>query len=216
MPHLKKIRVLCIDAHQLMLDGIRSLLEGVPGIEFVGGVHNFIAARRAVEEHRPDVVVVDVALPGGCAIAAVSECCSQQDGLRVIVHTACVHDGYIDASIKAGAGGFVCKSDAPLHLVEAILKMDTDKFYLSPTARARIAEGDGVDVLKSKLASVTPRELEILRMIGLGMSRVEIADAIHRSLKTVDSHRASIMEKLGVDDRVQLAILAIREGLVVV
>jgi DNA-binding NarL/FixJ family response regulator len=212
----RKVRVLCIDAHQLMLDGMRVLFERKSDIEFVAGVRDFMAARDAVEHHRPDVVIVDVALPGGCAIAAVAECCKEHDGLRVVVHSACVHDGCIDAAIKAGVNGYICKSDSPSCLIEAVLDSHSREFYLSPTASERIAVGDGVGALQSKLSTVTPREMEVLRMIGLGMSRVEIADAIHRSLKTVDSHRASIMEKLGVDDRVQLALLAVREGLVAV
>ncbi len=212
----RQTRVLCIDAHELMLDGIRLLFEKEPDIEFIGGVHDFRSGRHAVENDRPDVVVVDMALPGGCAIAAVAECCREHEGLRVVVHTACVHDGYIDAAIAAGANGYICKSDSPSYLVAAIRETDAENFCLSPTASERIARDAGENVFKSRLSMVTPRELEVLRMIGLGMSRVEIADAIHRSLKTVDSHRASIMEKLGVDDRVQLALLAVREGLVVV
>lgn len=212
-------RVMCIDDHAVIIEGLRARISADPGMVFVGSLPSLDGIRDEIERLRPDVLLLDVEIPGADVFDAVRKLIGMNPGLRVVVLTAHIKDHYIDTAMSAGVAGYLSKCDDPSAIVEAIRRAGSGEFVCSPDVRTRMRESARTGEVsgsksRSRLGLLTPRERQILRMIGLGHTRVEIAQVIHRSPKTVDSHRASIMEKLGIHDRVELARYAIREGLV--
>lgn len=216
---MRTIRVLCVDDHDLLKAGLRSRFEHERDIELVG---ELASAEGLVDESRrlrPDVVLLDLEMPGPDPFDAISEMQRVVPHSKVIILSAYVRDNYIDAATKAGAWGYVSKTDEVEEIVGAIRDVVEGKFVFGDTVKERCQLVDGVSGRPkkpppSKLDSLTPREREILRMIGRGKTRTEIAEELHRSPRTIDNHRASIMRKLEISDRVELVRYAIREGLV--
>ena len=140
----------------------------------------------------------------------------KQPQAKVIVFSAHVSDQYVDAALEAGANGYVSKSEDPKILIHTIRRVVRGRSSFSDPIRVRMKKSSSSTRPHSRLRSLTPRELEILRMIAQGLTRIQIASTLHRSPKTVDNHRAAIMEKLSLRDRVELTRYAIREGLVAI
>jgi DNA-binding NarL/FixJ family response regulator len=160
-------------------------------------------------------------MPGPDPFEALEDLRRQCPNTRAIMLSAYVRDHYIDAAVNAGAWGYLCKNDDPETIIDAIRKVSRGEFVFGPdvigrcTVRKKVVNGTSANTERtSKIQSLTAREQQILRMIGKGMSRAEIAKTLHRSPKTVDAHRAAIMEKMDIHDRVELALYAVREGLV--
>jgi DNA-binding NarL/FixJ family response regulator len=213
----RPIRLLCVDDHEFLIEGLRSRLALEPDLEFVGKLGS---AERLVEEARrtkADIVLLDIEMPGPDSLEKLQELRTRLPDVRAIMFSAYIRDHYIDAAFKGGAWGYLSKSDDPDQVIEAVRKVMRGEFAFGAKVleRCQALPGHGRAVVRptSKLDLLTPRELQILRMIGNGMSRSEISRAIHRSPKTVDNHRAALMEKLGIHDRVDLARFAISEGL---
>lgn len=212
-------RVLCVDDHAFVGEGLRSRLALESDLEWVGRLSTAEHLVPEVTRTTPDVVLLDIEMPGPDPFGAMEDLHRQVPEVKTIMLSAYVRDHYIDAAVKAGAWGYLSKSDAPETIIEAIRKVARGEFAFGPEVieRCRLvkgARGKRASAPTSRLDALTAREQEILRMIGKGMSRGEIAQAIYRSPKTVDAHRTSIMEKLDIHDRVELARYAIREGLV--
>jgi DNA-binding NarL/FixJ family response regulator len=212
------IRVLCVDDHAFLVEGLQARLNMSRDMEFVG---RLASAEDLVEEAkrtRPDIILMDIEMPGPDPFEALEDLRRQCPQVRVIILSAYVRDHYIDAAVNAGAWGYMCKDDAPESIIHAIRDVAGGAFVFGPNVIGRCTikrnNGNGTSQPKSKIQSLTAREQQILRMIGKGMSRAEIAKALHRSPKTVDAHRAAIMEKMDIHDRVELALYAVREGLV--
>ena len=211
------IRVLCVDDHAFMADGLRARFEREPDLELVGRLDSAEGLVRAVDESGAGVVLLDIEMPGPDSFEAVEDLVRHRPDARVIIFSAYVRDHYIDEAARVGAWGYVSKGDEPIEVIEAIRAVAHGEFAFSKEIIERTQRDDrrtrNRDRPRSKLKLLTPRETQILRMIGRGLSRTDIAQAIHRSPKTVDVHRASIMGKLGVNDRVELVRFALREGL---
>jgi len=218
----RPVRVLCVDDHAFLVEGLRSRFEREASIEFVGRLDSAADLVPEVERLRPDVVLLDIEMPGPDVFETLGELHRACPETRAIMLSAFVRDRYIDTAVKAGAWGYLSKSDEPDAVVAAIRTVAGGDFAFSPAVAERLRGGglrSGADAEVarcscSRLDSLTPRELEILRLIGRGLSRADIAKSIFRSPKTVDAHRISIMDKLDIHDRVELARFAIREGLV--
>ncbi len=234
----KKIRVLSVDDHAFLAEGLRARLALETDMAVVGHLGRAEGLVDRVRECSANVVLLDIEMPGPDPFEALTELRRQCPDVRTIILSAYVRDRYVDATVKAGAWGYLAKSDEPEVIVRAIRDVFGGKFTFGPMVleRCRQMARDDDRTLESvvstppggpsaaaqaepsapasRLAALTPRELQILRMIGKGMSRTEIAKVIFRSPKTVDAHRSSIMEKLAIHDRVELARYAIREGLV--
>lgn len=215
----KTIRLFCVDDHAFLIEGLRSRFEREQGLEFLGSLPSAQGLLEAIQRDNPDVVLLDIDMPGPDPFEIAESIKAQAPRCHVVFLSAFVRHSYLDAAMKAGAWGYVSKRDAPSEIIGVIRQAAAGKFALSP----EVITHCGLDPARpmadparpeSKLNSLTPRELQILRMIGRGMPRNEIADAIHRSPKTVDAHRSAIMDKLGLHDRVELARFAIAEGLV--
>jgi DNA-binding NarL/FixJ family response regulator len=240
-----KIRVLSVDDHPFLAEGLRARLSLEPDIEFVGHHSTADELVNHVLESRAEIVLLDIEMPGADPFEAIARLRRAVPACRVIMLSAFVRDHYVDGTVKAGAWGYLAKSDAPAEIVRAIREVAAGRFTFGPIVLERCrqlgqaaqpmgaempiagepgrvadlataGDGAGQEVFppSSRLASLTAREVQVLRMIGRGLSRTDIAKAIFRSPKTVDAHRAAIMEKLRIHDRVELARFAIREGLV--
>ncbi len=213
----RPVRVLCVDDHAFLAEGMKSRLSIEADMEIVGWLESAEGLSEEVQRREADVVLLDIEMPGPDAFEVLASLCQSNPQVRTIMLSAYVRDHYIDAATKAGAWGYLSKSDSPDSVVEAIRKVVGDEFAFGPKVlercRPRLGAPEQQDPPSSRLDELTPRETQILRLIGKGMSRVEIAHAIHRSPKTVDNHRAAIMRKLAIHDRVELARYALREGL---
>jgi DNA-binding NarL/FixJ family response regulator len=214
-----KIRVLCVDDHAFLVDGLKARFSAEDDLVFVGRLESAEGLAREADRLSADVVLLDIEMPGPDSFEALEDLVRLRPDTRAIMFSAFVRDHYIDEAVNAGAWGYISKGDEPEHVIDAIRKVARGEFAFSKEILARTQKKTKVKrnepdaPPKSKLDSLTPRERQILRLIGRGMSRTEIAEALHRSPKTIDVHRASIMEKLKINDRVELVRFALREGL---
>lgn len=212
-------RVLCVDDHAFLVDGLKSKFELVEDLEFVGSLSS---ADRLIHEAgrvRPDVILLDIEMPGADPFDAVGEIHRLYPDIKCIFLSAFVRDHYISAAVKAGAWGYFCKSDEADVIVDGIRKVMRGEFAFSPKVQERCQPAKGqrrsaIAPPSSRLDTLTAREQEVLRLIGRGMSRGQIAETLCRSPKTIDGHREALMEKLDIHDRAELVRFAIREGLV--
>lgn len=214
----KSIRILCVDDHAFLVEGLIARFELEGDFEVVGRLST---AENLVEEAKrtqAQIVLLDIEMPGPDPFDALAELRRRAEDVKVIMLSAYIRDHYIDSAYKAGAWGYFCKSDEMNALVEGIRKVAHGEFALGPKVQARCQPtkrkgANEQSAPKTKLESLTPRESEVLRLIGRGMSRMEIANTLSRSPKTIDGHRELIMKKLDIHDRGELVRFAIREGL---
>jgi DNA-binding NarL/FixJ family response regulator len=214
------IKVLCVDDHPFVADALQSRLSTASDMALVGRLTSAEDVVDQVKSTGAEIVLMDIAMPGKDPFEAIEDLKRQCPDTRVIMLSAFVRDHYLDAAVDAGAWGYVSKSDDPAAILDAIRKVHHGEFVVGPEVQERSnskpdpGRHKSTEKPKSKLKSLSPREQQVLRMIGRGMSRVEIGKELSRSPKTVDAHRASIMEKMDIHDTVDLARFAIREGLV--
>ena len=214
------IRVLIVDDQALVRDGLAAILEAEEDIEVVGAVadgsHVLAAARSAV----PDVVLMDIRMPGVDGLTATRELLAHgPDGVRVLMLTTFDLDEYLYEAMKSGASGFLLKDTPRLQLLAAIRAAHAGDAALSPALVQRLVE-DFVrrpapgTALPDALRTLTDRETEVLRLLARGLSNAELAAELFLSEATVRTHIAHIFEKLGLRDRVQAVVLAYESGLV--
>jgi len=215
-----KTRVLCVDDHAFLAEGLRSKISLEADMEYVGWLPDATDLVKEAKERGANVVTLDIEMPGPDPFDALAEVHRRAPEVRVIGRSAYVKDRYLDAAVEAGAWGFLSKADDPDTIVQAIRRVAGGEFALGPSVEGRLpAEGiqpgrRAPTKMQSRSNLLTNREQQILRMIGRGMSRHEIAKELFRSSKTIDAHQQSIMKKLDLHDRVELVRYAIREGLV--
>ncbi|TNU74761.1 response regulator transcription factor [Miniimonas arenae] len=218
------IRVLLVDDQALLRTGFRLVLEAVEDIEVVGEAADGEVAERMARALRPDVVLMDVRMPGRNGIDATAAITSALPEVRVLILTTFDLDEYAFAGLRAGASGFLLKDTQPDELVAAIRSVASGDAVVSPrvTRRmldlfgARLPDGatEGTATTDPALASLTPRELEVLELIGVGLSNTEIADRLVVSEATVKTHVGNVLAKTGSRDRVHAVVLAYSTGLV--
>jgi two-component system response regulator NreC len=211
----ERIRVLCVDDHEFLAEGLRARLALTDDLEFVGWMPTAQGLLGKIKEARPHVVLLDIEMPGPDPFEAIGDARRRYPETKVLVLSAYVRDHYFESAVEAGAWGYLSKGDKPDCLVEAIRKAAKGEFAFSPEVEERcwIPKRDGA-ARASRLSGLTSREQQVLRLIGRGMSRADIARVLHRSPKTVDAHQSAIMNKLDIHDRVDLVRYAIRERLV--
>ncbi len=212
---MRKIRVLVVDDHTIVRDGIKTLLALSSDIEVVGEAENGLEAQRKVGELKPNVVLMDISMPGIDGIEAARAITSKFKDVKVIMLTQ--YEGKEDVleAIKAGAKGFISKKAASTELVQAVRAVSSGGAYFSPGV-AKILMDECMDLIKEKAPHeiLTPREIEILKLIGEGYSDKEIAQILFLSPRTVETHKAKIMEKLHLRKKVELIKYAIKKGIV--
>jgi DNA-binding NarL/FixJ family response regulator len=210
------IRVLLVDDHALARTGFRMVLDAEPDIEVVGEAANGAQAIHSAGRLHPDVVLMDVRMPELDGIAATREVVS--DRTKVLILTTFDLDDYVYDSLAAGASGFLLKDAGPEQLTEAIRVVAAGDALLAPSVTRRLID-DLVGAGRRRLArppeldELTPRELEVLRLVAAGLSNAEIAERLVVEDTTVKTHVSRLLAKLGLRDRVQAVILAYEIGL---
>jgi DNA-binding NarL/FixJ family response regulator len=211
------VRVLIVDDDDLMRAGLKSVLASDDSVEVVGEIGDGRAAVRSTHEHRPDVVLMDIRMPGLDGIAATREVLAASPDVKVVMLTTFEDDDYIFGALNAGASGFLLKRTRPEELIAAIHTIAAGDSLLSPSVTRRVidrmAREPPVEVSSSKrLDTLTPREREVLELLARGLSNGEIATALFVEESTVKSHVKRILMKLGLRDRVQAVIFAYESG----
>ena len=201
------IRVVIADDHAVVRQGLRTFLDLQDDIEVVAEAGDGAEALAAAEEHAPDIVLIDLVMPNVDGIEAIRGLRERVPEARAIVLSSFVEDEKLLPAVRAGAAGYLLKDVEPQQLVEAIRTVHAGGALLHPKVASRLLEEMATDPL-------TPREREVLGLIGRGMANKVIARELSLSEKTVKAHVSSILAKLGVSDRTQAALYAVRAGLV--
>ena len=210
MAALKTISVLVVDDHALIRAALVTVLNSTDDLRVVAEASNGADAVELAHKHSPAVVVLDVEMPGVDAFHAASHILQLKPNTAIMFLTGHAHDRAIEQAIKVGALGFVVKGDDPSAIPNA-----SGEQYFSPTVAER-GKGSLADIRKRKVtgtrgATLSEREVEVLRYVGKGYAKKQIAEMLGISVKTVDKHVTSVMEKLDIHDRVELALYAVRE-----
>lgn len=204
--------VLLADDHPLVVSALSSLLNREPGLEVVGHVRSFAELWDVLDDTSPDVLVLDIGMPGGHAIDALRRLGKRYPDVRVLILSGLPEEEFVVRMIDAGASGFVQKEEDPETLVEAVRRVARGGMFVSDrggTALARAASGRGRDH-----ESLSDRELQVLQLLGSGSSVTEIADSLHLSPKTVSTYRSRLMEKMGFETTAEIIRYAVQRGLV--
>ncbi len=210
------VRVLLADDHLLFRDGLRSLLQRTSGFEVVGEAADGLEVLRLVEKLLPDLVLLDVSMPGMNGVEAARGIAARAPGSRVLVVSMHADRRFVAESLRAGARGYLLKDSAFPEVLRAIRVVLDGHVYLSPAVTDVVAQDFAVHDPpreSSAFGLLTPREREVLQLISEGLATKEIADRLALSAKTIETHRRQIMDKLCLHSVAELTKYAIREGL---
>ena len=213
----KALRVLLVDDHTLVRAGIRSLLEGKPGIEIVAEADNGRDAALLVNRYAPDVVIMDISMRELNGIDATVQILAQAPATRVLILSMHSAEEFVRRAIKAGACGYLVKDSAPQELMLALEAVARGETYLSSRVSRHLVNafaGNPGERVESSLESLSPRQREVLQLIAEGRSTKDIAGALGLSVKTVETHRAALMARLGIHDVAGLVMYAARNKLI--
>jgi DNA-binding NarL/FixJ family response regulator len=214
----QKFRILIAEDHTILREGLRFLLSSDPNFEIVGEAEDGREAIRFVEKLKPDLILTDLSMPRMNGMEAIKEIKRRWPKTKVLVLTVHRAEEYILATLKAGADGYLLKDATHAELVMAVKKVLSGKSYISSEVSEKVIEGylEGKKTIKSRTSfeTLTSREREILKLITEGYRNKEIADELCISLKTVEKHRANLMEKLDLHNVQGLTAFAIEKGLV--
>jgi two-component system response regulator NreC len=203
------IRVVIADDHSVVRRGVRELLEHEGGFEIVAEASDIEGARRYVRGHRPDVLILDLNMPDGSSLHAVPALREDSPHTQIVVLTMQNEPAYARQALGTGVLGYVLKEAADAELVEAVRRAAVGDTYLNPRLGARLAsEPSGPP------DGLTDREVDVLEMIALGHTNAEIAEKLYLSVRTVETHRAHIQQKLRLNSRSELVRYALRHQLV--
>jgi len=206
------MRVLLADDHSLVRAGLRALLNEIPNVDVIAEASNGVQAVQLTRQLRPDIALLDISMPNLSGLAALRQLSGAAPATRVLLLSMHDDDAYVTEAIHAGAAGYLIKDCAVEELALALHAVARGDCYLSPSVSRKLAQafkngGGSAPVL-------TPRQIEILRQVAQGASSKEIARALGLSIKTVETHRAQIMERLGIRDVAGLVRYAVRSGLI--
>lgn len=208
------IKVLVVDDHELVRSGISRLLRDAKGIEVVGEAASGEEAVQFAKEHSPDIILMDIRMPGIGGLEATRKITRHNPDVQVIAVTACDDNPYATRLLQAGAAGYITKGADAEEMIRAIMKVKSGQKYISPEIAQRMALKPFQQDQTSPFDDLSEREMQIALMI-VGCQKVaEISEKLFLSPKTVNSYRYRIFEKLEIDSDVQLTLLAMRHGLV--
>jgi len=208
------MRVLVADDHGIVRAGIRLLLERQPDIEVVAEATDGVQAVEQALAMRPDLCILDVGMPRMTGLQAAREIRAHLPDARVLILSMHDDEHYLFEALKAGASGYVLKREADQDLVGAVRAVGGGEAFLTNAAERSIIRGWMEDGAEGPAIPLTPREEEVVKLIAEAYTNSQIAQILHLAEKTVESHRANLLRKLGMRDRVQLVRYAIRRGLV--
>ena len=210
-------KILLVDNHTLVRAGIRALVEQIPNVLVVGEAGDGREALKLVEQYRPHLVLMDITMPVMNGLEATVRLVKDFPGTRVVMLSVHTDEEYVLQALRAGAAGYLLKDAGRAELEIAVAAVARGETYLSP-AVSRHVVGDYVrrtgSGLEGRLETLTPRQREILQLIAEGKSTKEIASVLDVSVKTVETHRAQLMERLDIHDVAGLVRYAIRTGVV--
>jgi len=210
--NVNTISILIVDDHPVVRQGIKSFLEVQGELEVKGAVSNGEEAIKAVEELQPDVVLMDLVMPGMDGIEAIRCIKSLRPNTRVIVMTSFAQDNKVFPAIKAGADGYLLKDILPADLLEAIKLVYAGKPVLHPDVAQKLMVSFSSRGGSATVETLTPRETEVLELIACGLSNEEIANRLFISDKTVKTHVSNILHKLNLSHRTQAALYAVNRN----
>jgi DNA-binding NarL/FixJ family response regulator len=207
----KPMRIVILDDHSVVRAGVRSLLEQIGDVEVVAEGDDGRLAAGLVQTHHPDVVIMDIAMPGLNGLEATKLVTDTYPGTKVLVLSMYDSKEYVLAALKAGASGYLLKNAAPVELKVAIEALRRGQTYLSPGVSKHLIERS---LAQPEAPALTPRQREVLLLIAQGHGTKQIARRLDVSVKTVETHRLRLMQTLGINDIAGLVRYAIREGLI--
>jgi DNA-binding NarL/FixJ family response regulator len=213
-----KKRVVIVEDHAILRQGLRSLLDSQEDLEVVGEAEDGLEAVRCIEKNMPDLVLLDLNMPKMDGISVIKETKSNCPGTKIIALTQHKKEEYILEAFRSGAAGYCLKSSPYDELLTAINAVLENKMYVSPEISGKVLEGyiEGQKKIREKSSwdTLTQREREVLKLVGEGYKNKEIADYLCISVKTIEKHRANIMQKLDLHTASALTAYAVDRGLV--
>ena len=211
------IRVLLADDHALVLAGIRALVVDLGDTQIVAEASNGREAVALAKHHKPDLVIMDISMKELNGIEATAQIIAEVPSTKVLILSMHTTEDFVHRAIKAGAAGYLVKDSAPVDLKMAITAVLRGEIYLSPRVSKHVVSGflsGKPHQDESSMDALTPRQREILQMVAEGKSTKEIAFELDVSVKTVETHRAALMERLDIHDIAGLVLYAVRHGLI--
>jgi DNA-binding NarL/FixJ family response regulator len=214
-PRVRTLRVLLADDHVVVREGLKRLIDEQPDILVVGEAGDGAATIQKVQELKPDVIVMDISMPGMNGLVATKKLKELRPDIVIVTLTRHADDAYLQELLRAGASGYVLKQSAPSELIQAIRAAAAGGQYLDSTLTARVTAGfigrEGRRVTQPG-AAPSERESEVLRLIAFVYSNKEIANQLALSVKTVEAHKANAMRKLSLSGRIDIVNYAILQG----
>jgi|CZKP01.1.fsa_nt_gi DNA-binding NarL/FixJ family response regulator len=222
---MKPIKVILVDDHSLVRAGIRSLIQNISGVEVIAEANNGRDAIRLIDELVPDLVLLDIAMPELNGLEVISRISKDNTVTKIIILSMHTNEEYVVQALKSGAAGYLLKDSAPNELEIAVNAVMRGETYLSPAISKHVVDNylrrisdvsaekeKGPDIFKQ----LTSRQREILQLIAEGNSTKEIANKLNVSIKTVETHRMQLMDRIGIHDVAGLVRYAIRMGIITV
>ena len=214
----QKVRIVIAEDHTILREGLRMLLSANPNFEIVAEAEDGREAIRCVQKFKPNLVLTDLSMPRMNGMEAIKEIRRESPETKILVLTVHRAEEYILATFRAGADGYILKDSTHSELLMAVKKVLSGRHYISPEISEKVIEGylEGKKTLKPRTSweTLTQREREILKLIAEGYKNKEIAEDLCISVKTVEKHRANLMEKLDLHSVQALTTFAIERGLV--
>ena len=209
-------RLLLVDDHQLVRAGMRALLEKIPSVEVVGEADDGRQAFEMIDRHRPDIVLLDIAMPNLNGLDAVDRIKKKWPETKVILLSMHANEEYVVRALRSDVDGYLIKDAAVDELEQAIRTVSQGETYHSQRISKRVIRDylANTDKLRGPLEQLTSRQREVLQLIAEGKNTKEIADILQVSVKTIEAHRLQLMQRLEIHDVPGLVRLAIRSGLV--
>ncbi len=210
------MKVLLADDHHLVRAGIRALLEKHPGVEIVAEAGDGREALEGIERLRPDIALLDISMPGLNGLEVAARATKVCEKTRVLILSMHADEGYVAQALRAGVSGYLLKDSVSSELALALTALGRGERYLSPRISTQVVDGflRGDSREDDPLSALTSRQREILQLIAEGHSTRQIAEALDVSVKTIETHRAQLMERLDIHDVAGLVRFAVRSGLI--
>ncbi|MBV8431006.1 MAG: response regulator transcription factor [Solirubrobacterales bacterium] len=206
----ENLRIVIADDHSVVRRGLRELLDAEPGVEVVAEAEDIHSARRYTRGHKPDVLVLDLNMPGGSTLEAIPAIRRESPDTKIVILTMQNEPAYAREALGAGVLGYVLKEAADTELVEAVRRAAAGDTYLNPRLGARVAATPP----PGPPDGLSEREVQVLRMIALGHTNSEVAESLFLSVRTVETHRAHIQQKLRLGSRAELVRYALEHRLI--
>jgi two-component system, NarL family, response regulator NreC len=215
---MKTIRILLADDHTVVRKGLRLLLEGQPGFDVVADAADGRSAVALAEQHLPDVVVMDIAMPGLNGIEAARQITAKLPQIAVVFLSMHSDEGYVLKALKSGARGYLLKDSAEQDLINAVVAVSEGKAFFSPAISKMLVE-DYIRQMQDRHVEdsyelLTTREREVLQLLAEGRGNKDVAAVLNLSLYTVETHRSNILQKLHLHNQAELILYAIRKGVI--